>query len=379
MSLQRTTAPPVEEPSAFRPRRLDASARTDSPSPIGPDPTASPWIWGRPGRAAPRGPLSLAVMTALTSPPGSLGPVRPSPDVDAVDDGDFHLALFLCLAAQRPGSSYPGWEHDDDLRELRHRLQRTFVERIRDESRFASPIFAGDPAETVAALLDHSAASPVVAHLSRFGSLDQLREYVVHRSVQRCADLAPETGVLTSMRDHLAREGARPHVARRGALGPSPDMALAEAVAVLNLDPSLGAYVGRVPGITIASANLSTILDRCDRTSVAAVGVDAVSNRFREESWRKLPLTFGRFGISPPLRPPRGDGRVKGTADHAASAALTRSMRSLDQAQRRSLLFGVIAALYLERRFSRHVLKAWTSDRPSLVDWTPTAQYPLGY
>ncbi|HEV2819153.1 MAG TPA: iron-containing redox enzyme family protein, partial [Solirubrobacteraceae bacterium] len=145
----------------------------------------------------PRGPVSAALLEALLEPPGALGALDVPPPGDPLADEDLHLALYLCYELHYRG--LPGvderWEWNPGLLGLRATLEGHFE----DGLVAAVPRPAPVPAEATDEALREIAADegpPLSRHLEREATLEQFREFVVHRSAYQLKEADPHSWAL---------------------------------------------------------------------------------------------------------------------------------------------------------------------------------------
>ena len=317
-----------------------------------------------------RGPLSAAVISALQRPPGTFGPTPPISGIDALSDDDFSLALYLCYEVHYRAVTDAGWEWDPGLLTFRAELERAFVERLRDEvvdprSRF--------PYEVVSALDELIRAAPgpsLSRYLLESGTLDQLREFCMHRSAYQLMEADPHTFGIPRLTGEAKAAMVEIQFEEYGS-GVAAAMhshLFGETMNALGLDPSYGSYVEVLPAATLATVNLVSMFALHRRWRGALVGHLAVFEMTSVEPMARYSRALARFGIGP-------EGRrfydVHVTADERhAAIARDRMVAGLIRAEPElsaDLLFGAAAVLMLEQRFASHLLDAWANNRSSLV------------
>src|SRR5438045_2244029 len=146
---------------------------------------------------AARGPLSEHLLALLSAaPPRAL----PAPDVpagpDPLGDDDLHLALYLCYELHYRG--LPGvderWEWEPSLLTARGELERRFERALLEAVPFTDESVA--PSEIDLALReiagDESDAS-VSSYVRSTASVEELREFVVHRSAYQLKEADPHS------------------------------------------------------------------------------------------------------------------------------------------------------------------------------------------
>ena len=325
---------------------------------------SSNWVWGWPGRVIPRGPLSLAVLSALGGRSDTVGAVPPLEDVDPLSNDDFQLALYLCYQLDFSRASSPDWPWDQELLNYRSALEDAFVARLRGDVGTVKSKRTNDVVAGLHELITTASGPSVPKYLCEKGSLDQLREYLVHRCVNELREVDPYVYESSSF------AGSHPPVSTASADGgsrssdvtPRARTCFADTMAALNLDSTPGAYVVRLPASTLATTNLGTMFAQHPQWRAALAGLVAVLEMTSVASKEQFSLTLARFGIG-------AEGRrfFETSLDVAAHEALIEHLIRTEPCLRSDVLFGAACALRLEKRFSRHVLGSWAKHRSSML------------
>jgi len=147
---------------------------------------------------SPRGPLTAFLLEHVRDRVRAL-PLGPAPDVaDPLGDHDLQLALYLCYELHFRG--LPGvddrWEWDPGLLAWRRELEDAFEAALLERIAWPREVpAAGEMDVALRAILD--AAGPeepsLSRHLERTGTLDQFREFVVHRSAYHLREADPHS------------------------------------------------------------------------------------------------------------------------------------------------------------------------------------------
>jgi hypothetical protein len=202
------------------------------------------------------------------------------------------------------------------------------------------------------------------------GTLDQLLEHVVHRSAYQLKEADPHSWA-------IPRLSARPKAAllevqfdEYGA-GRSERMhsvLFAETMAALGLDPSYGAYVDLLPGLTLAGVNLISYFGLHRRLRGALVGHLAAFEMTSSIPNRRYGNAFRRLGYGTDATR-FYDEHVEADAVHEAIAAwdLAGGLARVEPHLADDILFGARALLALEARWAEHLLDAWRSGQSSLL------------
>lgn len=317
----------------------------------------------------PRGPLSDAVISALRRRPGTFEPPAPVLGIDVLTDDDFGLALYLCYEQHYRSGADPGWEWDLGLLRFRADLERAFLDRLRDEVGYHRRVVANDVTSNLDGLINASSGPSLSGHFVESGTLEQLREFCVHRSAYQLKEADPHTFAIP----RLAGEAKAALVEIQfdeygsGNVDKMHSSLFADTMTALGLDPSYGSYVEILPGVTLATVNLVSMFGLHRRWRGALVGHLAVFEMTSIEPMGRYSAALARFGIGPEGRR-FYDVHVAVDALHGAIAR-DRMVAGLVRAEPNlgaDVLFGAAAVMMLERRFTRHLLSAWAEGRSSL-------------
>ncbi|MFI7534935.1 iron-containing redox enzyme family protein [Streptosporangium sp. NPDC049376] len=316
---------------------------------------------------APRGPVTTVLFERLTRPPHPFDP----PSLGVEDDEDLQLALFTCYELHYQGFEEvdDAWEWEPSLLAVRRTLERRFEEWL---ARAVPPPTAGEPERVCRALTDLVAEAegpPLAAFLERKAGPDQFREFVVHRSIYHLKEADPHTWALPRLCGRAKAALAEIQADEYG--GGRRERMHSELFRAtmrgLDLDDSYGAYLDRVPAITLATVNLMSLFGLHRARRGALLGHLAVF-----EMTSSLPnLRYGRG-----LRRLGGDAtacrfydeHVLADAVHEQIAAhdMCGGLAATEPALTGDILYGAACALTLDRLFAEHVLDRWTRGTTSL-------------
>ena len=320
---------------------------------------------------SPRGETTETLLAALHASPGVMTPVPVAAD-DPLSGDDQHLALYLLYELHYRGlpGVDDGWEWDPSLLQLRHALT----------ARFEAAMFEqiGEPSDTVApaemdlalrAIADADEAPSVSTHIERDATLDQVLEFVVHRSAYQLKEADPHSFALPRL--YGPPKAAMVAIQADEYGGGRPDRVhaqlFADAMEALGLDNRYGAYIDHIPGVTLATVNLMSMLALQRRWRGAIVGHLALF-----EMTSSLPN--GRYARG--LRRLGFEGRATEFFDeHVEADAVHENLAAVDlagglAAQQpelgRDVLWGARALVDVEGRWARHLMEAWEAGESSL-------------
>jgi hypothetical protein len=332
-----------------------------------------------PRAPTPRGPLSGTVLAALHAVPGTLSwddtaALDLSDIADPLSDDDLHLALYCCyeLHYRGFGSVDERWEWDPVLLGLRARLEGVF-------ERGLAEAFAGwTPPRASAATMDVALRSIVEAddapslsrHLETRGTDEQFREFLVHRSAYQLKEADPHSWAIARLHgppkaalveiqadEYGGGDAARVHATL-----------FAQTLAAVGLDATYGAYLDRLPGVTLATVNLMSLFGLHRRNRGRIVGHLALFEMTSSIPNRRYATGLRRLGLDDPEVTAFFDEHVTADAVHENIAAvdLAGGLVRIEPPLVDDILFGARALVELEARWATALLDAWHDDRTSL-------------
>ena len=192
---------------------------------------------------------------------------------------------------------------------------------------------------------------------------------VIHRSIYQRKEADPHTWAIPRVRDRAksALVQLQADEYGRGQPGRSHAELFATTMAVLELDPSPGAYIDQVPGVTLATDNLISFFGLHRRWRGALVGHLAAFEMTSVVPMSRYASAIRRIAVSE-----KGaefyDVHVEADVAHAELAAtdLLMGLTESDPDAARDILFGVAALLLVERHFANHLLDSWALGASSL-------------
>jgi hypothetical protein len=293
---------------------------------------------------------------------------------DPLGDDDLHLALYLCYELHYRG--LPGvderWEWEPSLLRRRREWETIFEEGLR--AAIGAPDAAGPPAAemdvALRAVLDEDDAPSLSTYLERSGSLEQLLEFVIHRSAYQLKEADPHSWAIARLSGPPKAALVEVQADEYG--GGHPDCVHAELFAVameeMGLDRAYGAYVDRLPGVTLATVNLMSLLGLHRRWRGAIVGHLAAFEMTSSVPNRRYANALRRLGFGPRATD-FFDEHVEADAVHENVAAvdLAGGLARQEPGLAGDVLWGARALVEVEGRWARHLLDAWEAGRSSLL------------
>lgn len=325
-----------------------------------------------PALPRPAGPLSAAVIDTLTrGRPGLHARPIDVPLCEADSSGlDLQLALFVCYELHYRGFAgvNPRWEWSPALLHVRGRLEDAFLSAVRDG---VGEIPRGD---TAADEMDKLSAEPVEGagpsyFLRDKGTWEQMREYLVHRSLYHLKEGDPHAFVIPRLigqakasfvaiefDEYGAGRGDRVH-----------QQLFADLLDAAGLDSAYLAYLDNVPAAALASVNLMSLFGLHRALRGAAIGHFASTEITSPPGSRRLVDALERMGAPEPCV---GFYREHVEAD-AVHEQVVRTNVVADLVARephldRDVVFGIRAREIVEDRLAAHLMDRWTDGRSSL-------------
>ena len=289
-----------------------------------------------------------------------------------VDEEDLQLALYACYELQYRG--FDGvderWESAPGLAAFRAALESQFESELEAA---VGPIGDPPPAEemdlALRAIVEADDAPPLSTYVERDATLGQVREFVIHRSAYQLKESDPHAWALPRLSgkpkaalveilydEYGGGDAARVHA-----------QMFADAMDALGLDSDYGAYLDLIPGVTLATVNLMSLLGTHRRRRGAICGhlaifemTSSVPNRRYAEGLRRLGYGKGATAFF--------DEHVVADAVHENIAAvdLAGGLARDEPALARDVLWGARALMLVEANWARHLMGAWERGESSL-------------
>ena len=223
-----------------------------------------------PGLPAACGPLSEAVVTALTSGATRALPTVPG-DVDPLGR-DLQLALQTLYELHYRGFAGvdPGLEWDPELLRLRAALEAPFLAYLREN---VEP--GDDPAAEMDVLsVEETSGTGPSWFFRDEGSWEQMREYFAHRSLYHLKEGDPHAWAIPRLRGRAKASFVAVEFDEfGGGRGDRVHQQLwADLMAAAGLDPTYLGYQDRVTAETLATVNLMSLLGLHRALRGAAIG-----------------------------------------------------------------------------------------------------------
>ena len=318
----------------------------------------------------PRGPISEAVLEALQRCHGEVA-LPPIEHVDPLGDDDLHLALYACYELHYRGFAgvHPGWEWEPSLIAARLQLERAFEAALREV--VAAPSGAPEQVErSLRALVADDDGPPLSRFLQREATLEQFREFMIHRSAYQLKEADPHSWAVPRLygRPKEALVEVQADEYGGGRAGRMHATLFANAMRAVGLDDTYGAYLDRLHGTTLATVNLMSLFGLHRRLRGCIVGHLAAFEMTSPGPNRRYAAGLRRLGADDATE--FFDEHVEADAVHEAVAAhdLAAGLALQQPDLCDDILFGAAALLHLEARFAAALLEAWSAGQTALRD-----------
>ena len=294
--------------------------------------------------------------------------------MDGAPGEDFQLSLYLLYELHYRGFSGvdEAWEWEPSLLALRARMEADFEACLLEQ--VAVPEVRIDPARVgkeIVRLVDQDDGPQLSVYMERSASLDQFREFLIHRSAYQLKEADPHSWAIPRL-DGLAK-AALVEVQADEYGGGRPERVhatlFAKAMQALDLDPAYGAYLDRIPAVTLETVNLMSLFGLHRRLRGAIVGHLAA---FEMTS----PLPNGRYGKGL-RRLGLGEDALDFFDEHVEADSVHENIAVYDMAQGLAvaepeltvdILFGVRSLLHLDGQFAAHLIEGWEGGGTSLLE-----------
>lgn len=291
-------------------------------------------------------------------------PRQPEPD----DAEDAALALYVLYELHYRGFAAVDerWEWEPSVLRCRRALEEEFEHDLRTTvGRIdVAPCRVVEELQAIATKDGPSLSGWLEAR----GTRDQMREYAVHRSAYQLKEADPYTWAVPRL--YGAEKAALVEI-QHGEYGDGRADALhsalfADTMRALELDPTYGAYIDRIPAVTLETVNLMSLFGLHRRLRGALVGHLTLFEMCSVGPMRRYAFTLRRLGV--PAAAPFYDVHVDADDRHAAIALydMARGLAHDEPDLANDIIFGAHALDAVESAFARHLLESWQAGCSSL-------------
>ena len=345
----------------------------------------------------PRGPVSSALFQVLAQAPDTAGPgldglyslvVRQlAGSGDIISDEDIQLSLFCLYELHYSGLDGVSdlWEWEPALISVRRLIEEPFEAALRAAAyqtagNFELPGGVAMTSDAVADVLFGLAATDTGPSVSRYvarkATLDQLKEFLVHKSMYQLKEADPHTWAIPRLSGRPKAALVEIQADEYGGGRPERmhSALFARTMRGLGLDDSYGAYVDAVPAVSLASVNLMSLCGLNRRLRGAITGHLAIYEMTSSQPNRFYGNGFRRHGFGPEITH-YFDEHVEADAVHEQIAGrdLAGGLVEAEPQLLADVLFGATAVMAIDSRLSAHLMSSWEAGRTSLRAAVPAA------
>jgi hypothetical protein len=291
--------------------------------------------------------------------------------VDPLVDDDLQLALYICfeLAYRGFAGVDERWEGEPRILQIRGLLERAFLDALAGEVPVERELDPERVGERLFELERDDDGPALSRYLETRGTLEQFREFVIHRSAYQLKEADPHSFAIPRIDGPPKAALLEVQFDEYGG-GRSERMhsrLFAKMMSGLGLDHGASAYLDRLPGSTLATVNLTSALSLRRAHRGAAVGHLAMFEITSSGPNRSYGNGLRRLGFGPEATD-FYDEHVEADAVHENIAAydLAGALARQEPELAADILFGARALLFLDRRFAERLLGSWQAGATSL-------------
>lgn len=321
---------------------------------------------------AARGPLSEVILDLFSG--HGIDSRRLSPPEDLVGDDDLHLALYLAYELHYRG--LPGVQEDREwdpvVLAFRRELESMFETGLR-AAVARDDVGPREIEETLRAIAAPPGGDSIPSFLEREATLEQFREFLAHRSAYQLKEADPHSWVIPRLEGVAKTTVMEIQYDEYGSGDPGWMHAelFRETMIAAGLDASYGAFVERLPGVTLATVNLISLFGLHRRWRGALIGhlaafemTSSVPNRAYGNGFRRLGFASEATRFF--------DEHVEADSVHEVLASdLAVEVATREPSLAADVVFGARALVHLDDRWSAALLEAWRTGRSSLLGAQP--------
>ncbi|MDT4919079.1 MAG: hypothetical protein QOH89_3779 [Pseudonocardiales bacterium] len=317
----------------------------------------------------PRGPVSDSIVRAISSADPTVLVSPPVAGPDPVTDEDLQLALWICYELHYQGfaDADPSWEWQPELIAVRRVMEQHLMDGLRRD--VVVPQSDRPVADRLWELVDADDGPSLSRYIQRQATAEQLREFVIHRSIYQLKEADPHTWAIPRLTGRAKAALVEIQVDEYG--GGDPARIHSELyrslLRGLDLDDSYGAYVDSVPAVAFAISNVMSMFGLRRELRGMLVGHLAAYEMTSSAPCRRYAQGLRRLGGS--------DAACRFYDEHVTADALHEQLAAHDLCGGLAaaepdltddILFGAATSLYVDTRFAEHLLGCWRANESSL-------------
>jgi hypothetical protein len=318
----------------------------------------------------PRGPVSEALFATLRQSPQPLAlPEEP------IAFEDLQLALYCCYELHYRGFEGvdDAWEWDPGLLAFRAALERAFEADVLELAGPPGEPPAPDRIDVEIRELMHADDAPSVStFIEREAGREHVLEFLIHRSAYQLKEADPHSWAIPRL--HGTPKAALVEIQAdeygEGRADQIHAQLFARSMEALELDSTYGAYLDKIPGVTLATVNLMSWMGLHRRRRGGIVGHLALFEMTSSVPNRRYGSGLRRLGWDSEDAVAFFDVHVVADAVHESIAAVDLAGEPARQDERlgADVLWGARALLAVDGRWARHMMASWEAGESSLYD-----------
>jgi hypothetical protein len=320
----------------------------------------------------PRGRLSERLFEALAGPPDTgLDTPVPVDSADPIADEDLQLALYVAYEIHYTALDGvdEAWEWAPSLLAFRAELERPFEAAVAELVEPAAEEELASVGAALQAIVAEDPGPPLSRYMETQGTLEQMREHVIQRSAYQLKEADPHSWAIPRLSPgpKAALLEVQADEYGGGSAERMHSVLFAQTMAALGLDPTYGAYLEQLPGVTLATVNLISGFGLHRRRRGALVGHLAGFEMTSSIPNRRYGNALRRHGCGREATH-FYDEHVEADAVHENIAAwdLAGGLAADEPEVAAAILFGARALLQVEARWATHLMDSWERGESSL-------------
>lgn len=330
----------------------------------------------------PRGDLSRELANALLCNPSgehaanlaTVATGRLASASDVLDDGDLQLSLFMLYELHYRGFAGVDdrWEWNPGLISLRAQIEEAFERALREA---AGPVPSVEPsssevAQALFALAASDAGPSVSKFIQRKANAAQAREFLILKSIYQLKEADPHTWAIPKLqgRAKAAMVEIQADEYGNGHLPRMHSELFRQTMRGMGLRDDFGAYIDRIPAVTLAAVNMISLFGMHRRHRGAITGHLALYEMTSSIPQAAYARGFRRLGYGSAVTD-YFDEHVEADAVHEQIAGrdLAGGLAEDEPELVPGILFGAQAAAAVDALAGAQYLDAWEAGSSALL------------
>ena len=292
---------------------------------------------------------------------------------DFLCDDDLQLTLYLMYVLHYgPAEFVEGdWEWNPQLISIRHLIESRFEEvlRLYNPSPATLPVNGEEVAETLFSMTADAAQPTLATWMARHATVEQLREFLIHRSIYTLREADPHTWAIPRLRGRA--KAALVEIQSDEYGGGKPERIHAEIFARtlrnFGLDDRPDAYLDVVPAVILSSVNTMNFFGLNRRLRGATIGHLAAFEMTSSIPNKYYSRAFSRLGYDEDVTW-YFDEHVEADAVHEQIAGRDLAGGAADDDPRliADIIFGASACLYVDDLVGQLMHDRWATGQSAL-------------